>query len=158
MNVFARLIGLALWALIPGFIARHKGRSFWGWYFLSFLISPLLSMIITLFLSNKLQNSNTEQSCGTGAASVSTVRNQFTIAGKCVCNQCGEKLLEGSAFCHQCGARYVSAKENESSREDGVLPDKVAVDRSQEYAICPHCGTRQLSNRSLCWNCGVTFE
>lgn len=46
------LIGIALWALIPGFIARKKGRSFWGYYFLSFLISPLITMIIALCVKN----------------------------------------------------------------------------------------------------------
>lgn len=46
----ASLIGIALWALIPGFIAKKKGRNFWGYYFLSFLISPLITMIITLCL------------------------------------------------------------------------------------------------------------
>ena len=41
------LIGIALWALIPGFIAQKKGRSFILYYFLSFLISPLITIIIT---------------------------------------------------------------------------------------------------------------
>ena len=54
------LIGVALWALIPGFIALKKGRSFIGYYLLSFIITPLISMIITICLSNlkKEQNSN----------------------------------------------------------------------------------------------------
>ncbi len=46
------IIGIALWALIPGFIARKKGRSFLGYYFLSFVITPLITTIITLCLSN----------------------------------------------------------------------------------------------------------
>lgn len=46
------LMGIALWALIPGFIAKNKGRSFFGYFFLSFLISPLITMIITICLSN----------------------------------------------------------------------------------------------------------
>ena len=48
------LIGIALWALIPGFIAKKKYRSFWGYYFLSFLISPLITMIIALCVSDKI--------------------------------------------------------------------------------------------------------
>lgn len=35
------MLGIALWALIPGLIASKKGRSFIGYFFLSFLISPL---------------------------------------------------------------------------------------------------------------------
>jgi RimJ/RimL family protein N-acetyltransferase len=48
----ASILGIALWALIPGFVAKKKGRNFWGYYFLSFLISPLITMIITFCLSN----------------------------------------------------------------------------------------------------------
>ncbi len=44
------LAGIALWALLPGFIAKKKGRSFWGYYFLSFIITPLISLIVTLCL------------------------------------------------------------------------------------------------------------
>lgn len=46
------MLGIALWALIPGFIASKKGRSFIGYFFLSFLISPLITMIVTLCLKN----------------------------------------------------------------------------------------------------------
>ena len=46
------MLGIALWALIPGFIARKKGRSFIGYFFLSFLISPLITIIVTLCLKN----------------------------------------------------------------------------------------------------------
>lgn len=49
---WSSIIGLALWALLPGFIARKKGRSFWGYFFLSFLISPLITTIITACESN----------------------------------------------------------------------------------------------------------
>ncbi len=46
------IVGVLLWALVPGFIAMAKGRSFLGYYFLSLLITPLITMIITLCLSN----------------------------------------------------------------------------------------------------------
>ena len=47
-SIDIRLLGIVLWALIPGFIAKKKGRNFWGYFFLSFLITPLITMIITL--------------------------------------------------------------------------------------------------------------
>ena len=43
-------IGIALWALLPATIARKKGRSFAAYYFLSFVISPLVTTIIILCL------------------------------------------------------------------------------------------------------------
>ncbi len=49
---WASLIGIALWALIPGFIAQKKGRSFAAYFFLCFVITPLVTTIITLCVSN----------------------------------------------------------------------------------------------------------
>ena len=54
-----QLIGIALWALIPAFMAQKKGRSFFGFYVLSLLISPLITMIIAACVSNK--NADAEQ-------------------------------------------------------------------------------------------------
>lgn len=51
-SLLGSIIGIALWSLIPGFIAKHKGRSFVGYYFLGFLITPLISTIVTICLSN----------------------------------------------------------------------------------------------------------
>lgn len=50
--IAGRFIGIILWSLLPGFIAKHKGRNFFGYYFLSWLISPLFSTIIVLCLKN----------------------------------------------------------------------------------------------------------
>ena len=50
---WSSLFGIALWALIPGFIAAKKGRSFAAYYFLSFVLTPLFTMIITLCLNNR---------------------------------------------------------------------------------------------------------
>lgn len=54
------MLGIALWALIPGFIASKKGRSFIGYFFLSFLISPLITIIVTLCLKNLNKQYNAE--------------------------------------------------------------------------------------------------
>ena len=45
-------IGSVLFALIPGFIARKRGRSFWGYFFLSFILTPLITTIIVLCIEN----------------------------------------------------------------------------------------------------------
>ncbi len=49
---WSTLFGIALWALIPGFIAKKKGRSFAGYFLLSFLITPLITTIVTLCVKN----------------------------------------------------------------------------------------------------------
>ena len=51
-SIFTSLFFVALWSLIPGFIAKHKGRSFAKYFFLSFLITPLITMIIALCVKN----------------------------------------------------------------------------------------------------------
>ena len=47
------IIGIAVWALIPGFIAKGKGRSFWVHYLLCFLVTPLIMTIVALIESRK---------------------------------------------------------------------------------------------------------
>ena len=98
----AQILGIALWALIPGFVAKKKGRNFWGWYFLSFLISPLITMIITFCLSNlnepKVVKSTVVDSESPSSDDTDIVR---------YCRKCGEKLIDGSKFCRKCGTDVV---------------------------------------------------
>ena len=93
----AQILGIALWALIPGFVAKTKGRNFWGWYFLSFLISPLITMIITFCLSNIAENKETE------TTSSGTKKISF-------CRKCGEPLMDSSKFCRKCGTEVIELK------------------------------------------------
>ena len=90
----AQILGIALWALIPGFVAKKKGRNFWGWYLLSFLISPLITMIITFCLSNIEENKETE------TTSNDTEKISF-------CRKCGEPLMDSSKFCRKCGTEIL---------------------------------------------------
>jgi len=46
------LVGICIFAILPGFIAKAKGRSFWGYYFLGLIFSPLLSFIVIIFLKS----------------------------------------------------------------------------------------------------------
>lgn len=59
---WSTLIGIALWALIPGFIAKKKGRSFAAYFFLSFVITPIITMIITICVKNLNKPSSDESS------------------------------------------------------------------------------------------------
>ena len=126
------LIGLALWALIPGFMAKKKGRSFWGYYFLSFIISPFITMIIVAFLRNlnkpadivedivEISNDNDNivlpQSLGESTQEPDNVIvNDEVLSEKdgnvketrLVCGKCGNYLINGSRFCGTCGTPVV---------------------------------------------------
>ncbi|TDQ11092.1 hypothetical protein [Pedobacter metabolipauper] len=46
------LLGLILPQTIAGIFAKSLGRSFWFWFFISFLI-PIISLIILVFLDDK---------------------------------------------------------------------------------------------------------
>ena len=87
------IIGIALWALIPGFIAKKKGRNFWGYYFLSFLISPLITMIIAICVSKKCEENDIEEN-----------ENSFDeTANWEFCKKCGADVSKDTRFCHVCG-------------------------------------------------------
>lgn len=124
---WAPIIGIALWALIPGLIAKKKGRSFWGYYFLSFVITPLITIIITICLSNLKSVEASAQSIITSTNAVSI--KEEIVAKNAVgssengalldnssentsptkisrirfCRRCGFELIDGSNYCSRCG-------------------------------------------------------
>ena len=52
MLEFVLLLGLILPQTIAGIFAKSQGRSFWFWFFISFLI-PIVSLVVLLFLDDK---------------------------------------------------------------------------------------------------------
>lgn len=51
--IFSFIIGLGVGiclSVIPGIIAKNRGRRFWPWFFLAFFISWLLAIIIVAIL------------------------------------------------------------------------------------------------------------
>ena len=111
------LIGIALWALVPGFIAKAKGRSFWAYYLLSFLISPLITMIIVLCISNL-----------NGPATISYW----------VCAECGTQNSEVYSRCRNCGS-------DKRKHAGGLIDDSwkcpsCGTENSMNYSQCKKCG------------------
>lgn len=131
-NYLVTFIGIALWALVPGFIAQKKGRSFAGYYFLSFLISPLIAMIITFCLKDINYEHENSQS------------NSATL----------EKFE--SPYCDP------EQIDTVIGHREGNAPDKNPISPlraiSTEYGKkCPVCGIEQKGNRTVCWNCSTPF-
>lgn len=122
------LIGIALWALIPGFIAKKKGRNFWGYYFLSFLISPLITMIITLCLSKITESEYLEE--------VPTETDKVRF-----CRKCGEKLIDSSKFCRKCGTEIVEEP-------------AIAIVELENIEFCKKCGADITNDTDTCHVCG----
>ena len=163
---FTTLIGIALWALIPGFIAKKKDRNFWGYYFLSFLISPLITMIITLCLPKKKNSDYFEddpnrltecKSCGYRD------KNSFNVCPKCglqvaqyvylnedvisetdkiqFCRKCGEKLIDSSRFCRKCGTAIMDQP-------------AVTITEPETCEFCKKCGAVITNDIDICHVCG----
>ena len=106
---YTTLFGIALWALIPGFIAKKKGRSFLGYYLLSFLITPLITMIITLCVSDlNEENKVTVIDMTTKEILNNSPENNIIEAPKKNwCRYCGHIINPGDNFCGNCGKRII---------------------------------------------------
>lgn len=124
-----QIIGILLWALVPGFIARSKGRSFWAYYFLSLLITPFITMIITLCLSNlKKQIPNDSHQD----------ENQQTKI--CKCGKCDTQREDNSEPCRVCGSTM--------KRYEYVESSKISKYKCEDCGTignfagnCPTCGS-----------------
>lgn len=180
-GMWATIIGIALWALVPGFIARKKGRSFAGYYFLSFLITPLVTMIITLCLKDR--NKESEKSC--------SVKQDVVPAENPIVPQPAQKNgMEDNEFLHKVPSTKVPAEPLVSSapatsvqplddltisiQESDNNPDELesnqavvpaeAVDNDipaaepeqegQSLLFCRYCGFKLLDNSEFCSHCG----
>ena len=82
---YISLLGIALLSIIPGLIARAKNRSFWGYYFLGYLVSPIVAIVIVIFIKKEADYSDP------------VLSNMYT------CDKCGEKLIINANYCHKCG-------------------------------------------------------
>lgn len=125
------MIGIALWALLPGFIAKKKGRSFLAYYLFSFVITPLITTIITLCLSKKTEEaapSSTRETIietkkmpsdevagqdSAGQNANDDISNEEPTSPRRImyCRRCGRKLIEGSEFCSKCGNQIEKEEE-----------------------------------------------
>lgn len=106
------VVAMLLWALIPGFMAQKKGRSFIGYYLLSLLISPLITIIIVACLKNLNQtppppnsyDPNTQYSGdGYEPNAGGNADEQSTQPSAKFCSNCGEKVT--GLYCSRCGQR-----------------------------------------------------
>lgn len=96
-----------LWAafsVVVGIAASARGRSGFGWFLLSLVISPLIALILVLVMQNKAQATVPEASAPAVAA------NQPSEATHKKCPACAEWILREASKCKHCG-EYVLAGE-----------------------------------------------
>lgn len=150
---FASLLGIALWALLPGFIAKKKGRSFWGYYFLSFLISPLITMIITLCVKNLNDEYHYEQPTNTNQGPTCQATNPVnpypanTPGWQCSCGRTHPQY-ETSCVCGKSKFDNITTpKLEEPTTELSQTADRVL--------FCRKCGEKLIDNSQFCRKCGT---
>ena len=133
------LIGIALWALIPGFIAKKKGRSFWGYYFLSFLITPLVTMIITVCLK--------------------TISGEpYHSSGSVIETSAVPVAPEISRSLHESTSSSVLLPSNQSLGENSVDEPIEQTPVARKIQYCRRCGFKLIDGSEFCSNCGTKIE
>lgn len=111
------LLDVALGAA-AGYIARNRGRSFWGFFVLG-LFFPVIAIIIAACLPNRNSSGGTQSDSNVIEVSdVKDVTDSITdgdisqqtaysapVKQANFCEYCGSRLEEGSAYCGNCGAK-----------------------------------------------------
>lgn len=162
------LIGIALWALIPGFIANRKGRSFWGYFFLSFLISPLISMIITLCVPNLSGEYLQNRAKKNGTTVFECLKSDIPSY---VLEQC-EKMIGQEdnlrTFLNSCAEQkliktsHIGIIWNEYAHKRKVDTNTYVTNKemgqTDKICFCRKCGKSLLENSKFCRECGAEIK
>lgn len=140
MNPIA-IIAYVLLALLPGYIAKNRGRSFLKYFLLSFLVSPIIMTIIALTQPKASDNEETKPD-----------KNW-------ICPKCG---IENDAIfyvCRKCGiARPAEPKKAPEIRDNNTNNASTYYDnlKTNKDWACQKCGTMNDAMFLMCRKCGAT--
>ena len=95
---FGWFVILALISLVPAWIARSKGRSFWGWWFYALFLFP-----ITLIHSVAM------------SSDVNRLEERQLQSGNKKCPACAELIKQEAVLCKHCGTEQGSYENAEVS-------------------------------------------
>ena len=149
MDPAAMLIGIMLWALVPGFIARKKRRSFAGYFFLSLLISPLICIIITLCLKEKAPEPTEFFNFNRGVAQ--SAKTADSLKGAMQKDPLRDNAADGNV--QSSGYHPASMPDSNSA----ITPEAALPSTGQAPAIkyCRKCGFELLEGSEFCSVCGT---
>ena len=143
-------IGSALFALIPGFIAKKRGRSFWGYFFLSFILSPLVTIIIVLCRKNLNKEQHDERPADTSkkpAAAPAEPHLSNTPGWQCSCGR-SHPRYESSCVCGRSKTDNMVTATVETR-----IPEPVTGE--DKILFCRKCGEKLIENSRFCRKCGT---
>ena len=84
-------------SIVAGIIAASKGRTGFGYFFLSLVLSPLVGLILVIALP---KHNPTIKYPGQG-----TDLSQFRVP----CSECGEQIIASAKVCRFCGHKREAA-------------------------------------------------
>lgn len=85
------LVGWFIFALLPAVIAPSRGRSGFGWFLISLVISPLFGLILVLALPSR-------------AKMLADKDRQYGRVKDCP--QCAETVKSAAKVCRFCGHKF----------------------------------------------------
>ena len=115
-------------AEITGSIARKKGRSFKGWFCLSFFLLGIIALIIiTCLPDTKVSSGRVSARGGRGDSVAENNKKQYD---GWICDRCGQYNIHADKFCVNCGMQKLSDW------------------------VCPDCGHSNPYGNKYCGGCG----
>lgn len=112
------ILGWLVFAIVVAIIAPSRGRSAFGWFLLSLLISPVLGLILVLALPKR----------GSAAVSRDESGAPITAATHVRCPDCREVVRKDAKKCKHCGAALVPVAMEDVAR-------RVQVNRAEERKV-----------------------
>jgi len=148
------IIGIALWALLPGFIAQKKGRSFLGYYALSWIITPLIATIVILCLRKReMSAEKNEATSEQHEIGLIDEEQKQIIAEKSVCDNVNNQ----SGHCIQQSTNVAEDIRSEGMSQQNQCNELITEDEESsatELRFCRYCGFKLLVDSEYCSHCG----
>jgi hypothetical protein len=157
------LLGVALWAIVPAVIASRKGRSALRYYFLSFLITPLITIIVVCCLKkiedpNEIETQQKRKVLSTKRAEDQARRRGYDVSllllqdsyeyGECPI--CHVRVRIGTNRCVNCGVLLKPTIDGQI-----VMPRESDI---SGFVECPICHNKQVAGADHCFSCNVKFK